>query len=221
MYAGVDGIRSAVRSELFGEQVLTEVGEREIVCMVEAAGLPFQLDEFYKVVDSERGKTIGIIPLSDNMYIWFLQFNHRLDPCDTTDAAELKEFTLRAIEAFPAKVKDLVSQSNFESAFLWISQRMDHLPSYFKDNCVLLGDAAHPLLPLTSQGANSALEDAASLATVWSNYRHEVPVSEVLRKYQDQRHAIIAHYIADGDALAEDFMLLSSNKKFKLPLTIH
>jgi 2-polyprenyl-6-methoxyphenol hydroxylase-like FAD-dependent oxidoreductase/predicted DsbA family dithiol-disulfide isomerase len=221
LYAGVDGIRSTVRGELFGEQLLTEVGEREIVCMVEAQGLPFQLDEFYKVIDSERGKTIGIIPLTGDVYIWFLQFNHKLDPCETSEADVLKEFTIRSIEDFPSKVKDLVSQSNFESAFLWISQRMDHLPSYFKENCVLLGDAAHPLLPLTSQGANSALEDAASLATVWSNYRHEVPVSEVLRKYQDQRRAIIAHYIADGDALAEDFMLLSSNKKFKLPLTIH
>ncbi len=220
-YAGVDGIRSAVRDHLFGEQKLSEVGEREVVCMVEVENHTFRLDQFYKVVDTENGKTIGVIPLSEHKFIWFLQFNHHIDPLDSKDYSEIKAYTLRSIEHFPESVKELVRNSDFKDAFLWVSQRMDHLTSYFKDNCVLLGDAAHPLLPLTSQGANSALEDAATLADVWSNYRDEMDVNAMLSRYQSLRRDFIAHYISDGDALAEDFMLLSTNKKFKLPLTIH
>jgi len=221
IYVGVDGIRSAVRTELFGEQALVDVGEREIVCMVDAGAFSFRLDEFYKVVDTEGGKSIGIIPLANNKYIWFLQFNQHIDPFDSNDSDDKRDFVWQMITHFPEKVKDLVSQSDFNRSFLWVSQRMDHLPSYFKENSVLLGDAAHPLLPLTSQGANSALEDAATLAMVWSEYSGDLDVPAILKKYDSMRRAIIAHYIEDGDALAEDFMLLSTNKKFKLPLTIH
>jgi 2-polyprenyl-6-methoxyphenol hydroxylase-like FAD-dependent oxidoreductase len=221
LYAGVDGIRSSVREHLFGEYELSEVGEREIVCMVEMKYQPYRLDQFYKVVDSEKGKTIGIIPLSSERFIWFLQFNHFIDPLDSREPSEMRAYAMRSIEHFPEKVRILVNSSNFDQSFLWVSQRMDHLPSYYKDNCVLLGDAAHPLLPLTSQGANSALEDAATLASVFSNYRDETDISGVLKRYESMRRNIVDHYITDGDALAEDFMLLSTNKKFKLPLTIH
>ncbi|KAJ6150742.1 hypothetical protein N7470_007336 [Penicillium chermesinum] len=39
----------------------------------------------------------------------------------------------------------------------------DPLPIYFKHQTVLIGDAAHAILPLGAQGANQALEDAEGL----------------------------------------------------------
>ena len=40
----------------------------------------------------------------------------------------------------------------------------DPLMTYFKGKTVLIGDAAHPMVPYQGQGANQALEDAEALS---------------------------------------------------------
>ena len=47
----------------------------------------------------------------------------------------------------------------------WALYRLPPLTSWSRDNVVLLGDAAHPVLPFLAQGAALAIEDSVTLAT--------------------------------------------------------
>jgi len=50
----------------------------------------------------------------------------------------------------------------------WSLFRLPPLPHWSKGNIVLLGDAAHPVLPFLAQGAGLAIEDAVTLADTLS-----------------------------------------------------
>jgi 2-polyprenyl-6-methoxyphenol hydroxylase-like FAD-dependent oxidoreductase len=60
----------------------------------------------------------------------------------------------------------------------------DPLPYWGAHQVTLLGDAAHPLLPHTGQGAAQALEDAVALGRVLAHERH---VPDALRHYERVR----------------------------------
>ncbi|MFO0495969.1 MAG: DsbA family protein [Flavobacteriia bacterium] len=216
-----DGIKSKIRKQLFPAIELTEVHEREIVCLVNVPGLKMQKDLFLKVINIDTGKGIGFIPLGNDNYIWFLQFNNDLDPIEDSEVETLKKFSLQSADGFPDYVQQIIEASDFNNAFLWTSKRMDLLPKFHDKNAVLLGDAAHPLLALTSQGANSALEDAAIMVSLLSNKSENESLEEIFQEFYDLRKDVIAHYIKEGDLLAADFHDLSANKNFKLPLSIH
>ncbi len=66
---------------------------------------------------------------------------------------------------------------------VWVLDRP--LPRYTIGRTVLIGDAAHPMLPTLGQGANSALEDAVTLGLV-------IPaggeLAAGLREYESQRY---------------------------------
>jgi 2-polyprenyl-6-methoxyphenol hydroxylase-like FAD-dependent oxidoreductase len=220
-FLATDGFRSGIRTSLFPNFELEEVGEREIVCTVEAEDMPFSLDEFLKVVDLEAGKALGIIPLNDKRYVWFLQFNQFKDPIQSKDPEVLRAYVFRSVKEFPEPIKRLLEKSNFENAFLWVSQRMEHLPAYYNENILLMGDAAHPLLPLTSQGANSALEDVAEWISVVSSDSGNTPLNQLFAQYDAKRRKIIDYYISHGDELVAEFLRLSQAKTYSLPLTIH
>ena len=63
----------------------------------------------------------------------------------------------------------------------------------------LLGDAAHPMLPHTGQGAAQALEDAVALGIALSDGR---PATESLRRYERVRAARTRRIVRSGPQIA-------------------
>ena len=216
-----DGVRSKIRKQLFPNVELREVHQREIVCFVNIPNQKMQEDLFLKVINMDESKGIGFIPLGNDNYIWFLQFSNDLNPIQNSDTETLRSFTIQSIEGFPDYLKRIILASDFSKSFLWISKRMELLPKFHNKNAILLGDAAHPLLALTSQGANSALEDAAIMVSLLSDKGENESIEEIFQEFYDLRKDAIAHYIKEGDLLSADFHDLSVNKNFKLPLSIH
>ena len=59
------------------------------------------------------------------------------------------------------------------------------VPRWSLDRVVLLGDAAHPVLPFLAQGSCLAIEDAGVLANAIA--RHEGDVNAAIRNYEERR----------------------------------
>lgn len=216
-----DGINSKIRNQLFPEFELKSVNEREIVGLIHCDNLGFSVDQFIKIVDTSQGIYLGVLPLGNNDYIWFLQFNDQRHQVNSTDFLSLLEFTKSIAENYPKDFQRVINCTKENELFYWTSKRMDILPSFHDKNTVLLGDAAHPVLPFTSQGANAAMEDAATLMAVLTNQFESETLEMAFEDYYEIRRLSIQHYLKEGDMLLNDFINLSQNKGFKLPLSIH
>lgn len=83
----------------------------------------------------------------------------------------------------------------------------DPLPTWYKGRTILVGDAAHSMLPLQGQGASQSIEDAEALGHFFQDIaggsdatRSSVPVEEVTRRLEElfearyERASLIQQY---------------------------
>jgi len=75
----------------------------------------------------------------------------------------------------------------------------DPLTAWGTGRVTLLGDAAHPMLPHTGQGAAQALEDAVALGLA---LRHAGPFEDLLRRYEKVRLRRTSSLVKLGPILA-------------------
>jgi salicylate hydroxylase len=73
------------------------------------------------------------------------------------------------------------------SGFQWGMYDREPLPRWSSGRLTLLGDAAHPMLPHLGQGANQALEDAVTLATLLGASTSSADVPRALAAYERLR----------------------------------
>ena len=96
---------------------------------------------------------VGVVPTSEDMKeSWSA-------PGDLADFA-------REFAGFDPMVGSLIG--HIAQPFRWGLYDREPLARWTQGRLTLLGDAAHPMLPHTGQGANQAIEDAVALATVLS-----------------------------------------------------
>ncbi len=82
---------------------------------------------------------------------------------------------LRDFEGWDVGVQRLLEKSNPEKSYRWALHDRDPLLSWSDGRCIILGDAAHPMLPFLAQGAAMGIEDAQALVHCFDN----VPADEV------------------------------------------
>lgn len=221
IFIASDGIKSRIREQLFPDIKLSSVGEREIVGIVHLPQLKAEKNEFIKIIDITQGCAMGMIPILDDYYIWFLQFNHNLHPLSNVNSQILKNFMKDRVKNYPEEFRLAIDKTEFNKVFFWVSQRMDLLPTFHYDKIVLAGDAAHPLLAFTSQGVNSAIEDAICLSALLAKNKIKKNPENIFKKYYNYRKKIIQKYINEGDKLVQDFMRMNSTENYRIPLAIH
>jgi len=90
----------------------------------------------------------------------------------------------REFSGFDPKVATIISQ--IASTFRWGLYDREPLPVWTDGRLTLLGDAAHPMLPHSGQGANQAIEDAVTLAAVLS-WAAPSAVPQALKVYEALR----------------------------------
>lgn len=56
----------------------------------------------------------------------------------------------------------MISSRNISSLGLWQLRDLGPLETWVSGRCILIGDAAHAMLPTQGQGASQAVEDAVS-----------------------------------------------------------
>ncbi|MDL5157297.1 FAD-dependent monooxygenase [Actinomycetospora termitidis] len=74
-----------------------------------------------------------------------------------------------------------------DEVYRWDLADRDPFTPWSRAGVVLLGDAAHPMLPHMGQGANQAIEDAAVLAALLADVSDPAGVPARLAAYEDER----------------------------------
>ncbi|MGL4396474.1 MAG: FAD-dependent monooxygenase [Hyphomicrobium sp.] len=78
----------------------------------------------------------------------------------------------------------------------WTLPQLPSLPQWSRGRLVLLGDAAHPILPFFAQGAVLALEDAVVLAHELAAAQTASDVPAALQRYSNLRHRRAARVVS-------------------------
>jgi 2-polyprenyl-6-methoxyphenol hydroxylase-like FAD-dependent oxidoreductase/predicted DsbA family dithiol-disulfide isomerase len=219
---GCDGFHSAIRKTIMPEAITERTGGRELVCITQLPEDDFSLIEFTKVIDHEKRCNTGIVPLRNRMVIWFIQLNESVEGMVTKNSAEHYQLACEISDGYPEPIRKLIHEwSKDAPIYLWQSHRMDLMPSFHNGRTVLLGDSAHPLLSFTSQGANSALEDAVVLTRLIAEAGEDISHAEIFELFYKERKEAISSYIAQGDMLLKSFLNLGTQGAEKVPLAIH
>ena len=136
------------------------------------------------------GVESALVRASETGIYWFLSLARELVPPGMRDPAAILahmsprfDATFRAVTSATEdlRVDDLVDR--------------DPIPFWGTGVVTLLGDAAHPLLPHTGQGAAQAIVDAVTLGQALSS---DAGVENALRSYERERRAKTMTLLAQG-----------------------
>jgi salicylate hydroxylase len=138
-----------------------------------------------------------------------------------TDKGEVADVLAR-YEGWHPTVLDLIGA--FPETYIWALHDRAELPCWSAGRVTLLGDACHPMLPMTAQGAAQSIEDGAALAALLRAMADDVPGAlaryEAVRKpratklQQASAANRIRFHLPDGDAQrARDEALATSGDR--------
>jgi len=206
IFIATDGANSAIRKMLFPTHTLSETKIKELVGIATAPNIVKQLqNNLLKTQSSTEGLSIGLLPCNDTQLIWYMQYDCEKNDFDHTSNDAKKAFALKMLQGWPQPIQEVLENTDYNKAFVWFTKDMPVLPSFHKNNIVLMGDAAHLVLPFTSQGVNSALQDALTISSLLSNAGTQ-SLDEIFKEYHHQRKGVLADYYYFGKMMAERFL---------------
>jgi len=208
---GADGIHSAVRAALWGEDspVFTGiVSYRGVFPRERVNGMP-DIDAFTKWWGDTTDRQIVVFPLTQGKEIFVFATTAQKDwsaegwtlPGDITVLRD-------AYKDFHQQARALLEACDSVTASaLFVREPMDQ---WARGAVTLLGDAAHPMVPFMAQGACMAIEDAVVLARALTGVRADaVQITDALRRYEVERKPRTAEI--QRSSLANDWLKKGSN----------
>jgi 2-polyprenyl-6-methoxyphenol hydroxylase-like FAD-dependent oxidoreductase len=216
MIIASDGINSKTRNFLFPDHHTKVVKEKEIVSIIHSPLLSKMLKHtFVKLRCPEKGFNMGIIPVGKDELVWYIQINTTLVDAPGKNPVEIYDFCSQLAPSLPGLFKRALDVTNYSNAYVWEMQAMELLPSFHKKGILLTGDAAHPLLSFTSQGASSALDDAWYFnEVIQAGYSSN---EELFSTFYNGRKKVIQQYLSDGKILLDQFLFPGKYSTVDLP----
>jgi salicylate hydroxylase len=158
-----DGIRSTIREALFHPAPPVFAGFVAWRGLVDTADLPPHLCE--SAVAFGQGRHINRYLVRRGELLNFVAVAHRnqWEEEGWFIPAPLDEF-LEEFASFDEGTRTVISRPVFGQVFKWGLFGRPWLDEWSCGRVVLLGDAAHPMLPFLGQGGANAIEDAMILA---------------------------------------------------------
>jgi salicylate hydroxylase len=216
LYVAADGIYSQARQFLFKNWPVKETAVHEIVGLATGREwVAWAEQRFHKFIDPSGGLAFGCIPVSEDQVVWFMQFDRHRYRLATQDCQSLRWFAQELIGHWAKPIPQILKATDFNRIHLWRPIDMDLVPSFYGSSLVLVGDAAHPLLPFTSQGLSAAMKDGVVLAESLAQHS---PLSNALASYSDRQRAHCLPFIQRGREMSQRFLTGRSLGKELLPL---
>jgi 2-polyprenyl-6-methoxyphenol hydroxylase-like FAD-dependent oxidoreductase len=186
---GADGVSSVIRRQLHpAEGPARSSGLMAVRGAVH--GAEDHLDGLAGIYYLGQGVESVIVRASDTGIYWFVSLNRALVPDGLRDpAAVLAHISPRFDGTFRA-ITAATGDLRFDELF-----DRDPLPHWGAGPVTLVGDAAHPVLPHTGQGAAQAMVDAVTLGM---RMREPVALEPALRAYEDERRGKMATLLGQG-----------------------
>lgn len=221
LVVGADGIRSAVRNFLIGEEI-SPLRYLECIVILGICPLSALPNSDHSLLDSATvfqtangNERIYVMPFDADSVMWQLSF-----PMSEDDA---KDLSLKGASALKAEALRRTPWHEPIPQILAATQKAQIsgypvydralLTAHFLQNAAaatLLGDAAHPMSPFKGQGANQALLDALSLAREITkgakssaSWRENGLRNTVLTAYETEMLARSATKVRDSAAAAQ------------------
>jgi 2-polyprenyl-6-methoxyphenol hydroxylase-like FAD-dependent oxidoreductase len=181
LLVGADGLRSAVRRGMRGDEPLRYAGTTSWRALVDDVDLsagcgPERFSESWG-----PGSRFGIVPLGPRRAYWFAVADA---PAGQIDPPDPRPMLHARFAAWHAPIDRLIAAT--DPAHIYRTDIVDRPPidSWVHDRVALLGDAAHPMTPNLGQGGGQAIEDAVVLADALVR---EPTVAGALGRYESQR----------------------------------
>ena len=153
-------------------------------------GAQHHLGDLHAVYYLGPGVESAIIRASDTGIYWFLSLARELVPTGMTDPSAILAHMAPRFDATFRNVTSATDDLRYDDLV-----DRDPIPSWGRDEVTMVGDAAHPLLPHTGQGAAQAIIDAVTLGTKLGG---EVDISRALRSYERDRIGPTARLLWQG-----------------------
>lgn len=162
---GCDGIKSQVRAHLFGDEAPRFTGRVAWRGLVPATTVPDFKLPLASAMFIAPDRSLGVYPIRNESVYNYVAL------CSTDAWAEegwnVQSTPEEILEQFPGwypPLLDLVRATPRDQCFKWGLFDRDPLDNWAAGKAVLLGDAAHAMLPYMGQGAAMAIEDGVVLA---------------------------------------------------------
>ncbi|WP_106395406.1 FAD-dependent oxidoreductase [Enhygromyxa salina] len=208
MVIGADGIRSTTRRLLHPQVSLDDVRVREVVSIFDAPHVAELIGTtFYKYYDPDGGFGVGIVHVGGGQVVWFVQHDAaRYDWADLSPGM-IRWKIWEKVAGWPAPIPALWAMTKFSKSHLWFTRDLYPDYDYARDNVVLVGDAAHPVLSFTSHGATGALEDAVLLPPMLSNAFTDPEREAAAAAFALIRRDMFERIVIEGREILERFLL--------------
>jgi salicylate hydroxylase len=181
---GADGVHSRIRNALFGKMPAHFTGLLAWRGLVPMEKLPERLRRPVGTNWVGPGGHVVHYPVRKGTLLNFVGTTERDDwrveswtERGTTDEA------LRDFAGWHADIHTIIR--NIETPYKWALLGREPLAGWSVGRVSLLGDAAHPTLPMMAQGANMAIEDGVVLARSLDAH---ADIGEALQAYERARH---------------------------------
>lgn len=191
---GADGVGSALRRHLHPEEAPPRPSGYHALRGV-THDAAHHLDPVNVIVYLGDGIEAGFARASATAVYWYISLVSEYAP-EGASAGDVLERCLRGLEPGAAS---LARAARIEDVRLEPLFRRDPLGSWGIGHVTLLGDAAHPVLPHTAQGAALAIEDAVALGIV---LRRGGELPAALRDYERVRARRTRTVVAAGPRIA-------------------
>jgi salicylate hydroxylase len=216
LYIAADGLRSKARSLMFPQWHNASARVHEIVALAHDPSLvEWAGNMFNKFVSCSGGLAFGMVPVTNEHVVWYMQFDTHTYAIPDFDVERRKQRLWDLVGDWAPEIRQAIQSSNLRRTHVWRPVDTNVLPHFHMNNLALVGDAAHPLLPFTSQGLSAAMEDSCTLLKCIQSMPS---IQQGLQDYSFLRVPAVAPFVMQGRAIETSFLKSRSEAYDVLPI---
>ncbi|MBE9006918.1 FAD-dependent monooxygenase [Fortiea sp. LEGE XX443] len=159
---GADGLNSAVRQTMIGDGEPRYAGRMSWRAVLQYSHEMLHPDEVMSMTAPD-GKIFGFFDLGGGYIMWSAAALSPGKPLKQS-ASDIKSYVQEKFANWAEPVQAIIKATNAEDIIERPICDRPPLSNWSQGRVTLLGDAAHPMVPLLGQGANTAFEDAWELS---------------------------------------------------------